>query len=140
MTEWNIPFSLHLISTGVTGCRNTPVYIHAMLSPFVLYVAPLLIIVEVHSHASAQSQANNLLQYVTASTERVYSLQPTNIKPALCVFVCFPDYPGAVYPRIPVPAPPATRVWCRRVPSGSVRLEEKMHLFLPAAAPGHHDS
>lgn len=53
--------------------------------------------------------------------------------------VCFPDYPGAVYPRIPVPAPPATRLRCR-LPSGSVWLEEKMPLFLPAAAPGHHDS
>lgn len=53
--------------------------------------------------------------------------------------VCFTDYPGAVYPLIPVPASPATRLRCR-LPSGRVRLEEKMSLFLPAAPPRHHDS
>ncbi|XP_069001482.1 uncharacterized protein [Embiotoca jacksoni] len=51
----------------------------------------------------------------------------------------FSYYPGAVYPGVPVPAPPAPGLR-RRVPGGPVRLEEKMPVFLPAAAPGHHDS
>ncbi|XP_069579899.1 zeta-sarcoglycan-like isoform X4 [Brachyistius frenatus] len=51
----------------------------------------------------------------------------------------FSYYPGAVYPGVPVPAPPAPGLR-RRVPGGPVRLEETMPVFLPAAAPGHHDS
>lgn len=57
----------------------------------------------------------------------------------VCLLVCPADHPGAVHPRIPVPAPPAAGLR-GRVPSGSVRLEEAMPLFLPAAAPRHHDS
>lgn len=55
------------------------------------------------------------------------------------VSLFFPDHPGAVHPRVSVAAPPASRLR-GRLPSGSVRLEEEMSVFLPAAAPGHHDS
>lgn len=52
--------------------------------------------------------------------------------------VCLADDPGTVYPGLPLPAPAAGGLR-HGVPGGSVRLEEKVRLLLPAAAAGDHD-
>lgn len=57
--------------------------------------------------------------------------------PVFCVSTP-PDYPGAVHPRVPIPAYPATGRQ-RRGPGGAARLEKAVPLFLSAAALGHHD-